>query len=83
MPFAGEKPGLVPAGVVLLISRANYFTLVDVTGRVSIAGKRGAMDHAIAPICSRIGLFVDDWLRDSTAFLANCREGDLKAANSS
>jgi REP element-mobilizing transposase RayT len=40
----------------------DYLTLVDATGRVLRAGKRGVIDPRLAPILSRLDLKVEDWI---------------------
>ena len=44
------------------ISTDDYPTLVDATGRVIPAGKRGAIPVSLAPILARPDLQVEDWI---------------------
>jgi len=45
----------------------DYLTLVDATGRIIRAGKRGAIPHELAPILTRLDLQVDDWIATMTS----------------
>jgi len=44
------------------LSTDDYLTLVDATGRVIRAGKRGAIPATLAPILARLDLQVEDWI---------------------
>jgi hypothetical protein len=44
------------------ISEDDYLELVDATGRMLAAGKRGAIPAGLAPILARLDLRVSDWL---------------------
>jgi hypothetical protein len=50
------------------ISAEDYLTLVDVTGRVLKAGKRGAIPPEMAPILARLDLSVEDWIATMTGW---------------
>jgi hypothetical protein len=50
------------------ISAEDYLTLVDVTGRVLKAGKRGAIPPELAPILARLDLSVEDWIATMTGW---------------
>jgi len=44
------------------LSTDEYLTLLDATGRVLRAGKRGAIPTELAPILARLELHVEDWI---------------------
>jgi hypothetical protein len=47
---------------------AEYFDLVDKSGRMVRSGKRGAIDVDLAPILLRIGANPDAWLETVSRF---------------
>jgi hypothetical protein len=61
----GLPPGLPSTGELVsckAFSVHDYLTLVDATGRLLRAGKRGAIPPELAPILARLDLSVEDWL---------------------
>ncbi len=66
----------------LPMKKQEYLKLVDQTGRIAARGKRGTIDAELEPILDRLGLAADDWLRCSTAFRHNYRNGELRIARS-
>ena len=66
----------------LPMKQREYLKLVDQTGRIAVHGKRGRIDASLEPILDRLGLMSDDWLRCSTAFRRNVRNGELRIARS-
>ena len=56
----------MPQGIAF--SLQNYYGLVDTTGRIIQADKAGAIDSAIHPILSRLGLLEGQWLTLTTEF---------------
>ena len=80
MPFADEQQDRrLPA---LQMHRHEYLKLVDQTGRIAVHRKRGRIDASLSPILGRLGLTSEDWLRCSTAFRQNFRNGELRIAQS-
>ena len=65
---------------VLPMKQREYIKLVDQTGRIAVRGKRGSIDAALEPILERLGLAADDWMRCSTAFRRNYRNGEVRTA---
>jgi hypothetical protein len=53
---------------ILQMTAAEYFDLVDKSGRMIRSDKRGAMDADLAPILLRIGANPDAWLDTVTRF---------------
>ncbi len=53
---------------ILQMTRAEYFDLVDKTGRMTRLDKRGAIDADLAPILLRIGVNPDAWLQTVSHF---------------
>ena len=49
-------------------TRQDYFELVDWTGRVLRADKRGAIDESQAPILKRLGIDEESWIESVTHF---------------
>ena len=49
-------------------SQQDYFELVDWTGRVLRADKRGAIDESQAPILKRLGIDEESWIESVTRF---------------
>ncbi len=78
MPFADERDD--PAHPALPLKQCQYLKLVDQTGRIAVHGKRGRIDASLSPIIERLGLSEEDWLRCSTAFRTNYRDGELRIA---
>ncbi len=64
---ASHRPG------ILRIPAAEYFDLVDRSGRFLRSGKRGAIDAGLAPILLRIGANPDAWLDTITQFESRFR----------
>ena len=65
----------------LPMKQREYIKLVDQTGRITVRGKRGSIDAALEPILDRLGLSPDDWLRCSTNFRFNYRNGEVRTAH--
>jgi hypothetical protein len=53
---------------ILLMTTAEYFDLVDTSGRILRSGKRGAIQADLAPILLRIGVKPDAWLDTISRF---------------
>ena len=53
---------------ILSMTAAEYFDLVDMSGRMTRSDKRGAVDADLAPILLRIGANPDAWLETVTRF---------------
>ena len=53
---------------ILQMTPAEYFDLVDKSGRMVRPGKRGAIDVDLAPILLRIGANPDAWLETVSCF---------------
>ena len=53
---------------ILQMSPAEYFDLVDRSGRMTRSGKRGAIDADLMPIFLRIGANPDAWLETISRF---------------
>jgi REP element-mobilizing transposase RayT len=47
---------------ILEMTEAEYFSLVDLSGRILRSGKRGAIDAELDPILLRIGIKPDAWM---------------------
>jgi hypothetical protein len=58
---------------ILQMTAAEYFDLVDKSGRMTRSDKRGAMDADLAPILLRIGANPDAWRETVTCFGAKFR----------
>jgi hypothetical protein len=55
------------------MSAAEYFDLVDKSGRMIRTGKRGTIDPDLVPILLRIGANPDAWPETVTRFGSNFR----------
>jgi hypothetical protein len=53
---------------ILQMTEAEYFDLVDRSGRLTRSGKRGAIDPDLAPILLRIGANPDAWIDTISRF---------------
>ena len=53
---------------ILNMTEAEYFDLVDKSGRILRSGKRGAIDPDLAPILARIGANPEAWTDTITRF---------------
>jgi REP element-mobilizing transposase RayT len=53
---------------ILQMTEAEYFSLVDKSGRILRSGKRGAIDADLAPILLRIGIKPDAWMDTVSRF---------------
>jgi hypothetical protein len=53
---------------ILSMTTAEYFDLVDRSGRMTKSGKRGAIDSDLAPILLRIGVNPDAWFETISCF---------------
>jgi len=58
---------------ILSITTADYFDLVDRSGRLLRSGKRGAIDADLAPILLRIGLKPEAWVDTISSFQSRFR----------
>ena len=58
---------------ILQITAADYFDLVDKSGRLLRTGKRGAIDAELAPILLRIGIKPDAWVDTISRFESRFR----------
>ena len=58
---------------ILRMTEAEYFDLVDRSGRMLSTGKRGAIDADLAPILLRIGVQPDAWLETISSFESKFR----------
>ena len=56
---------------ILQMTEAEYFDLVDKSGRMTRSNKRGAIDADLAPILLRIGANSDAWLDTISRFGSN------------
>lgn len=65
----------------LPMREAEYLKLLDATGRIAIAGKRGRVDPALEPILARLGFSNRHWLEASLAFRQHYHKGDLRLSN--
>lgn len=63
---------------VLPMRETEYLQLVDMTGGIAIAKKRGHIDPALEPILVRVGLTPRQWIQASTAFRQHFRNGDVR-----
>jgi hypothetical protein len=81
--FSGESGGVTHPSAEdnLPIREQDYLQLVDATGRLVAAGKRGRIDPTLSPILDRIGLSSAEWEQASTAFRQHYRNGDLRLRN--
>ena len=62
----------------LPMGELEYLRLVDSTGRMVTANKRGHIDPSIEPILKRLGLSAEQWTQASTAFRQHYRNGNLR-----
>ncbi|MBZ5495368.1 MAG: hypothetical protein LAP85_03120, partial [Acidobacteriia bacterium] len=53
---------------ILQMTPAEYFDLVDKSGRMTRSDKRGAIDADLAPMLLRIGAHPDAWLETVSRF---------------
>ena len=74
--YAGQTATTLP------MYERDYLQLVDTTGRYVARGKRGRIDHSLAPILDRLGFSTEDWIHASTAFRRLYRNGDLRLKQS-
>ena len=58
---------------LLRLTAAEYFDLVDISGRILRSDKRGAINADLAPILLRIGANPDAWLDTVSRFGSNFR----------
>jgi REP element-mobilizing transposase RayT len=58
---------------ILDLSAAEYFHLVDMSGRITRADKRGTIDADLAPILLRIGANPNAWIDTVSRFGSNFR----------
>jgi REP element-mobilizing transposase RayT len=58
---------------ILQMTETEYFELVDRSGRILRAGKRGAIDADLAPILLRIGIKPDAWFETISRFESRFR----------
>jgi len=55
-------------GGILQMTEAEYFNLVDRSGRMLRSGKRGAIDADLAPILLRMGIKPEEWVDTVSRF---------------
>ena len=60
MPFDGNSHTSISNAIPF--TRADYFQLVETTGRLIREDKRGFIDRRIPPILQRLSINADDWL---------------------
>jgi len=65
-PFIGYEREDQPEGLPFKLT--DYLELIELTGRVIRADKRGALDISLAPILQRINLTSEQWLEVTTGF---------------
>jgi hypothetical protein len=58
---------------ILQITEAEYFDLVDKSGRILRSGKRGSIDADLSPILLRIGVQPDAWIDTISRFESRFR----------
>jgi len=66
MPFVGNPRQPMPKGIAYTIK--DYCELVDETGRIIRADKKGYIDSKQSPILQRLGLSDEQWLTLTTEF---------------
>lgn len=66
MPFDGSSHTDVHAA--LPFSQADYFELVDATGRIIREDKRGAISSNLPPIVTRLGINPEEWVEHIKKF---------------
>lgn len=62
MPFAHHKKKKIPKEPAIDFLLSDYLELVDSTGRVIRAGKRGVLPPSLAPILVRLQLNPNEWI---------------------
>jgi len=64
MPFDGSahSPTLSKTQCALPFTKEDYFELVDVTGRILRADKRGRITESIPSIVTSLGINPDKWI---------------------
>ena len=66
LPFVGNERKDIPKG--LMLSAKDYLQLVDDTGRIVRADKRGAMSQESANILNRLNIPQENWIKLTTEF---------------
>ncbi|SBS25824.1 hypothetical protein MAQ5080_00378 [Marinomonas aquimarina] len=66
MPFVGNPKEHQPEGLTFALQ--DYLQLVDLTGRVLRAGKRGAIDLSCLPVLQRLNITSECWLKIANEF---------------
>ena len=66
MPFVGNPRSEMPHGLPFRL--ADYFALVDLTGRCLARGKRGVIPHDAHSTLERLGLSSGQWLTLTVSF---------------
>jgi len=66
MPFSGSSK--IPIHIALPFTQADYFHLVDTTGRVIRENKKGFIPSHYPPILQRLGIDQNTWLKNVTQF---------------
>ena len=61
LPFVGNEHKAMPKG--LMFSAKDYLQLVDDTGRIVRAGKRGSMSQESAKILNRLNIPQENWIK--------------------
>ena len=73
-PAAGTRQ----AADVLPMREQDNLTLVDLTGRLVVRGKRGRINPSLTPILDRLGLSPAQWGAASTGFRQHYRDGNMR-----
>ena len=61
LPFVGNEHKAMPKG--LMFNAKDYLQLVDDTGRIVRAGKRGSMCQESAKILKRLNIPQESWIK--------------------
>lgn len=65
-PFVGNPRQDIPSG--LPFNLVDYLELLDMTGRILIEGKAGAINVELLPILKRLNISSENWLSIATKF---------------
>jgi len=68
LPFEKRLIGAIQSGI--LFSFREYLALLDWTGRIIRASKRGYIDNTLPPILGRLEITADQWCMNTTQFEA-------------
>ena len=61
LPFVGNEHKAMPKG--LMFNAKDYLQLVDDTGRIVRADKRGSMSQESAKILNRLNISQENWIK--------------------